>query len=188
MNQANVEKLISKLKFTSKTKPYKLSNQDGPEGRLCKISKTLTALLKHERIEANYNRVDETKEYVELLISEAMRYGPEHKETMDLANFWIREKQLVHKLFKVLVPRYQDYATSYTSLFCVPSLNPGFGIKRGILELKGNIYPSLNQYNPHEYNMLHNILLSAAKRGYRMEKYKECTNISSNFVNINKCT
>jgi len=37
----------------------------------------------------------------------------------------------------------------------------------------GNIYPSVEQYNPYERNLLHNLLLDAAKREYRMEKYKE---------------
>lgn len=117
---------------------------------------------------------------------------------MDLANFWIAEKQLVHKLFKVLVPRYQEYTTSFTKLHKAPNIYPGSPYERAILELKGklskgtfeqtcenfstyfynyctlgNIYPSVEQYNPYEYNLLHNVLLNAAKKEYRMEKYKE---------------
>lgn len=35
------------------------------------------------------------------------------------------------------------------------------------------MYPGVEQYNPHERNLLHNLLLDAAKKEYRMEKYKE---------------
>ncbi|XP_076760724.1 mitochondrial ribosomal protein L17 [Xylocopa sonorina] len=173
MNQANVEKLVSKLKYNVRPQPRKLKNVDGPEGRLRKIRKTLTAVIKYERIELNYARADETRGYVERLISEALRHGPEHKETMELANFWIQEKQLIHKLFKVLVPRYQNYTTSFTKLHNAPCIYPGFGYKRAVLELKGNVYPSVEQTTPNQHYLLHNMLLDAAKREYRMEKYKE---------------
>lgn len=172
MNQANVEKLVSKLRYNVKPR-RRLSNKDGPEGRLRKIQKTLTALLKYERIELNYNRADETRGYAERLISDAIRYGPEHKETMKMADFWIAEKQLVHKLFKVLAPRYKDYTVSFTKLHKAPTIYPDNVYKRAVLELRGNIYPSIEQHNPHEYYLLHNILLSAARKEFRMEKYKE---------------
>ncbi|XP_032671015.1 39S ribosomal protein L17, mitochondrial isoform X2 [Odontomachus brunneus] len=148
MNQANVEKLVSKLKFNIRPNARRMRNPDGPEGRLRKIQKTLTALIKYERIELYYNRADETRGYVELLINEAIRNGPTHKETMDMANFWIAEKQLVHKLFKVLVPRYQNYTISFTKLHKAPNIYPGCPYERAVLELR-------------------------AKKEYRMEKYKE---------------
>ncbi|KAK2582645.1 hypothetical protein KPH14_004924 [Odynerus spinipes] len=175
MNQANVEKLVSKLRYNVKPR-RRLSNADGPEGRLRKIQKTLTALLKYERLELNYNRADETRGYVERLISDAIRYGPNHKETMEMADFWITEKQLVHKLFKVLAPRYKDYTISFTKLHKAPYIYPDVVYKRAVLELRGNIYPSIEQYNPHEHNLLHNILLSAARKDFRMEKYEEIAN------------
>ncbi|XP_017879573.1 39S ribosomal protein L17, mitochondrial [Ceratina calcarata] len=173
MNQANVEHLVSRLRYGFRPEARKLKNFDGPEGRIRKIQKTLTAVLKYERIELNYARADETRGYVERLISEALRYGPEHKETMELASFWIKEKQLVHKLFKVLVPRYKDYTTSYTKLHNAPMIYPGYAYKRAVLELKGNVYPSIEQVNPHQHDLIHNMLLDAARKEYRMEKYKE---------------
>ncbi|EZA57900.1 hypothetical protein DMN91_003253 [Ooceraea biroi] len=172
MNQANVERLVSKLRYNVKPR-RKLKNIDGPEGRLRKIQKTLTALLKYERIEVNYNRADETRGYVEQLIDRAIRDGPTHKETMEMANYWITEKQLVHKLFKVLVPRYQNYSSAFTKLHNAPSIYPLTYYKRAVLELKGNVYPSLDQHNTLERYQLHNLLLDAAKKEYRMEKYKE---------------
>ncbi|TGZ53753.1 large ribosomal subunit protein bL17m [Temnothorax longispinosus] len=172
MNQANIEHLVSKLRYNVKPR-RRFSNPDGPEGRLRKFQKTLTALIRYERLELNYRRADETRGYVDQLISEAIRHGPTHKETMDMANFWIIEKELVHKLFKVLVPRYQNYTTSFTKIHKAPHIYPEQYYERAILELRGNIYPSVEQYNPHERNLLHNLLLDAAKKEYRMEKYKE---------------
>lgn len=180
MNQANVEKLVSRLRYNVGSKPRRFRNLDGPEGRLRKIRKTLTGLMKYERIELNYPRADETRGYADRLISEALRHGPEHKETMELANYWILEKQLVHKLFKVLVPRYQNYTTSFTKLHNAPCVYPGLPYKRAVLELRGNVYPSVEQHNPYQHTLLHNILLDAAGKEYRLEKYKEIAeNMSS---------
>lgn len=65
MNQAEVTKLVSKLRIRQPTKLRKLSTPLGPEGRLLNLRKTVTALIKHERIELNYNRADESRMYAE---------------------------------------------------------------------------------------------------------------------------
>lgn len=65
MNQAEVSKLISALKINIQPRARNLRNIDGPEGRLLKIRKTITALIKHERLELNYNRADEARAYAE---------------------------------------------------------------------------------------------------------------------------
>lgn len=65
MNQAKIEKLVSKIRYNIRSDPRKLKNIDGSEGRLRKIKKTLTAVIKYERIELNYARADETRGYVE---------------------------------------------------------------------------------------------------------------------------
>ena len=36
---------------------------------------------------------------------------------MECADFWLHEKALVHKLFKVLVPRFAEYTKAFTSLY-----------------------------------------------------------------------
>lgn len=36
---------------------------------------------------------------------------------MECADFYLHEKSLVHKLFKVLVPRYANYTTAFTSIY-----------------------------------------------------------------------
>lgn len=65
MNQAEVSKLMSVLKVAINPKARRLRNADGPEGRLEKLRKTVTAIVKHERIELNFNRADEARPYVE---------------------------------------------------------------------------------------------------------------------------
>lgn len=65
MNQADVSKLVSKLRVRVNPKLRKLKNPAGPEGRLEKLRKTVTALIKHERIELNFNRADEARMYAE---------------------------------------------------------------------------------------------------------------------------
>lgn len=174
--QVQVKNIFPKLKYNlNNDKHRRLRNAEGPAGRIKKIQKTLTALLKYERLEVNYNRADETRGYVELLIDKARKNGPTDPETMEFADFYILEKQLVHKLFKVLVPRYENYNESVTRLYLAPNPCPGHYFKRSVLELKGNIYPSLNIENPNEDNMIHNVLLDAAKSDYRRQKQKEMT-------------
>lgn len=65
MNQAEVSRLMSQLKIAVNPAARKLKNIDGPEGRLHKLRKTVTAIIKHERIELNFNRADEARGYVE---------------------------------------------------------------------------------------------------------------------------
>lgn len=65
MNQAEVSKLMSQLRVAIPLKPRRLRGYDGPEGRLMKLRKTVTALVKHERIELNYDRAHEARGYME---------------------------------------------------------------------------------------------------------------------------
>ncbi|XP_064539488.1 large ribosomal subunit protein bL17m [Drosophila montana] len=170
MNQADVSKLISQLRIAVRPNKRHLKNADGPEGRLLKLRKTVTALVKHERIELFYNRADEARGYAELLISNAIRYGDRHKATMDLADYWLLEKQLVHKLFKVLVPRFENSNLSYTRMLKAPREYPGIYYKKSVLELRGNPFPVLTPDNSQNRNLLHNVLLDEARKEFRREK------------------
>jgi len=103
------------------------------------MRKTVTALVKHERIELNFHRADEARGYAERLISEAIRHGDCHRPTMNLAKFWIEDEALVPKLFKVLVPRFQEWPSGlpYTRLLRAPSsiVDRRINIKSSILIL-----------------------------------------------------
>ncbi|XP_018564804.1 39S ribosomal protein L17, mitochondrial [Anoplophora glabripennis] len=173
MNQAEVSKLVSQLRIKVNPRLRKFRNPKGPEERLNKLRKTVTALVKHERIELNYPRADEARMYAERLISDAIRYGDCHKTTMEMADYWLVEKQLVHKLFKVLVPRFENSTTCYTRLLKAPKPYPGDQYKKAVLELKGNPYPSLLPDTHTNRNLIHNVLLDEARKAYRLKKYKE---------------
>ena len=208
MNQAEVTKLMTTLKIAVKPRHRNLRNIDGPEGRLLKLRKTVTALVQHERIELFYNRADEARGYAERvslpnnteksmfnfnqmflkLISDAIRYGDCHKTTMEMADFWLLEKQLVHKLFKVLVPRFQNYDVSFTRMYRAPREYPGIFYKNAVLELRGNPYPSLVSDQSKNRNLIHNVLLDEARKDYRKQKYAEIAeklklNITENSTN-----
>lgn len=64
MNQPNLEKLVNKLRYNVKPR-RKFRQPQGPEGRLLKFRKILTALIKYERLELNYPRGDEARGYVD---------------------------------------------------------------------------------------------------------------------------
>lgn len=74
MNQAEVTKLMSQLKIAIKPRHRTVKNALGPEGRLMKMRKTVTALFKYERLELNYNRADEARGYAERVSSEISKF------------------------------------------------------------------------------------------------------------------
>jgi len=92
---------------------------------------------------------------------------------MELADYWLLEKQLVHKLFKVLVPRYETYNVSYTRMYKAPREYPGIYYRRSVLELRGNPYPSLAADHSQNRNLLHNVLLDEARKEFRRQKLSE---------------
>ncbi|XP_060871043.1 large ribosomal subunit protein bL17m [Metopolophium dirhodum] len=175
MNQAEVSQLVSKLRIRVNPRHKNLKCPEGPQGRLNKLRKTVNALFKYERLELNYTLADETRGYAERLISEAIRHGDTHKPTMEMADYWIEEKQLIHKLFKVLVPRFNDYQTSYTMLYRAPKAYPENVYPRSVLELRGNPFPAILPQRSDQRNFIHNVLLDEAKKAYRAEKYEEIT-------------
>lgn len=95
---------------------------------------------------------------------------------MEMADYWLTEKQCIHKLFKVLVPRYENYTIAFTRMFNAPHPYPSDGYKKAILELRGNPYPSLLPDMQTNRNLIHNILLDEAKKAYRTQKYKDIAN------------
>ncbi|OTF82748.1 39S ribosomal protein L17, mitochondrial-like protein [Euroglyphus maynei] len=102
---------------------------------------------------------------------------------MELANFYLKDKTLIHKLFKVLVPRYMNYTTSFTSMYLLSNRDidwsnyrqRSYVNQRVLIELKGNPYPPLLNHDLKRNNLLHNILLSQVSRDYYMNR----TNVDS---------
>lgn len=213
MNQADVTKLVSALRYTVQGEYRRLRNPGGSQGRLDTCRKIVTALFKYERLELNYAKADEARGYAERvglidcsfllteifyyfhtlrmfqLISDAVRHGDTHKETFDMANYWIMDKGVLHKLFKVLVPRFENFNTSYTRMVNAPMLYPAQTGKvarhytyRSILELKGHPYPPIFPDDKMFRNrkLIHNVLLSEAKRDFYIEKKGEASESKSN--------
>ncbi|ODN05602.1 39S ribosomal protein L17, mitochondrial [Orchesella cincta] len=176
--------LVSKLNVRVLPTRRRLSQPDGPEGRLKRMRNIVTALVKNERIEVRYHSGDEARGYAERLISEAIRYGDLHKPTMDLAKFWIHDEAAVPKLFKVLVPRYKQWPSGlpYTRMLKAPTNIADYMNSTslyaqhlfGVLELRGNPFPPLPGpfAKPHP-GAIHNVLLEEARKEY----FRSQTNI-----------
>uniref|UniRef100_A0A0L8HQQ2 Large ribosomal subunit protein bL17m n=1 Tax=Octopus bimaculoides TaxID=37653 RepID=A0A0L8HQQ2_OCTBM len=131
------------LKFVVRSRPRYMSATlglgGGPSARLERLRRTVTAVVRYERIESYYHRLDEARGYTE------------------------REKDLVLKLFKVLVPRYSNYSTSFTDMYKLPTVYPGKDGALGILELKGNPWPPVLPDHKSKDQYLINQLLEAAR-------------------------
>ncbi|XP_033106166.1 39S ribosomal protein L17, mitochondrial-like isoform X2 [Anneissia japonica] len=121
-------------------KPYRRL-AGGPKERINLLRGLINHLVKYERLETTYGLAHETQKYAERLINVAKK-GDHDPAAMKLADYWLYEKQLVHKLFKVLVPRFENSTGLYTRLLKVPGYNEK-GIPTAFLEYKGNPYPPL---------------------------------------------
>lgn len=115
----------------------------GPESRIHLLRNLLTALVRHERIEATWARVDEMRGYTEKLIVlwEARRH--QRTDHARMADFWLTEKDLIPKLFQVLAPRYQGQNGGYTRMLQIPNRNEQDRAKMAVIEFKGNCLPPL---------------------------------------------
>ena len=62
-------RVIKMLRFRVRVRPRKMSGLEGlgsgPEGRLKRLRKHVTALVRHERIETTYAQCDEARGYAE---------------------------------------------------------------------------------------------------------------------------
>ncbi|KAH9514938.1 54S ribosomal protein L17 mitochondrial [Bulinus truncatus] len=138
----------------------------GQDGRLKRLREIVTGLIRYERLELSWAHADEARQYAERLIALALRNGDKHRETMELADYWLMEKDLIHKLFTVLVPRYQNFKTCYTDLHKLAIEYPGSGFPKGVLELRGNPWPPVMPRQRDYKYTLSNMLLSAAKQDF----------------------
>ncbi|NXE52793.1 RM17 protein, partial [Casuarius casuarius] len=96
------------------------------------------------------------------LIDYAKR-GDTDEQAMRMADFWLTEKDLIHKLFKVLAPRFQPHAGKYTRLLQIPNRDSLDRAKMAVIELKGNPFPPLIRTRHDTEKTLLNQLL----KGYR---------------------
>lgn len=188
MNQAEVHKLVSKLRFHVQPRPFKGimgtfegTARGGPRYQLEVYREAVTALVVNERIEMSRPKGMMVREYSERLLQEAITHGETHMPTMEMADFWLLDKPAIHKLFKVLVPRLKEHPHAYTRYFHAPMERfvEGARQQRGqshkcVLEIVGHPFPPLAYSNTQaNRKMIHNVLLSEAKREHRMARNKE---------------
>lgn len=178
ITKPTVDTLVSSLPLRVLPVPRKFPTLgEGATARLKKLRKTVTALVINERLELNFHRGDEARGYCERLISECIRYGPLHRPTMDLCKFWIEDEAAIPKVFKVLVPRFQNWPLGmpYTRMLRAPSTIKDhldndqlqyFNLK-AVLELRGNPYPPLPGPMAKAHPAaIHNVLLEEARKAY----------------------
>ncbi|KAG7475735.1 39S ribosomal protein L17, mitochondrial [Solea senegalensis] len=140
----------------------------GPESRINMLRNILTGLVRHERVETTLGRADEVRFYAEKLIDYAKK-GDTDEKAMKMANFWLTEKDLVPKLFKVLAPRFETHSRSYTRMVRIPNRQNLDRAKMAVLEYKGNPFPPLFPVKKQNELTLINQLL----KGYREERAQE---------------
>ncbi|KAL7671430.1 hypothetical protein ACOME3_006328 [Neoechinorhynchus agilis] len=147
-----------------------------------KIQQTITNLLRDERIEGPLHLMDISRQYTERLIQLATKY-PYDQSVMDIIDFWVLEKDLIPKIYEVLISRFKDrpngpYTNQYRISREYPIVNAKSAKFKGVLELKGNGYPPL----PHpQYghipacasSILTNVLVGAAARNEQIYKHQD---------------
>ncbi|XP_060073104.1 large ribosomal subunit protein bL17m-like [Ylistrum balloti] len=143
-------------------KLQRASGRDGgPQGRVQKLQEMVTKLIRYERIESTLPKCDEARGYTEQLINLAVEKGDQDKHAMEMADYWLTEKDLIHKLFKVLAPRYSHMKNfRYTQMYRLPIKYPGTdNTSPAVLELKGNPWPPVVPNQNEKKFLLTNILL-----------------------------
>ncbi|XP_053182353.1 39S ribosomal protein L17, mitochondrial [Scomber japonicus] len=140
----------------------------GPRSRMDMLRNILTGLVRHERIETTAARADEVRFYAEKLIDYAKK-GDTDEKAMKMASFWLTEKDLVPKLFKVLAPRFETQQSDYTRMARIPTKQNLDKAKMAVLEYKGNPFPPL--YPVKKENEL--TLINQLLKGYREEKAQQ---------------
>ncbi|KAK2903015.1 hypothetical protein Q8A67_007728 [Cirrhinus molitorella] len=137
----------------------------GPESRINMLRNILTGLVRHERIETTRARADEVRFYAEKLIDYAKK-GDTNEKSMKMADFWLTEKDLIPKLFKVLAERFENQTGGYTRMARIPNRENLDRAPMAVLEYKGNPFPPLfPMKRVSELNLLNQLL-----KAYREEK------------------
>ncbi|XP_026040699.1 large ribosomal subunit protein bL17m [Astatotilapia calliptera] len=140
----------------------------GPRSRIDMLRNILTGLVRHERIETTLARADEVRFYAEKLVDYAKK-GDTDEKAMKMASFWLTEKDLVPKLFKVLAPRFENHSNSYTRLARIPNRQNLDRAKMAVLEYKGNPFPPL--YPATKENEL--TIINQLLKGYREDRAQQ---------------
>lgn len=102
-----------------------------PAHRRAMIRNMVTSLLKHERIKTTKARAKEVRRYAEKMITTAKKETLASKR--DVLGF-VREREVVNKLFKTLIYRYAQRKGGYTRILKL-GYRMGDGAEMVFLEL-----------------------------------------------------
>ncbi|XP_050986462.1 39S ribosomal protein L17, mitochondrial [Labeo rohita] len=145
----------------------------GPESRINMLRNILTGLVRHERIETTRARADEVRFYAEKLIDYA-KNGDTNEKSMKMADFWLTEKDLIPKLFKVLAARFENRTGGYTRMARIPNRENLDRAPMTVLEYKGNPFPPLfPMKRVSELNLLNQLLKACREEKAQMVSEKK---------------
>ncbi|HET9869061.1 MAG TPA: 50S ribosomal protein L17 [bacterium] len=108
-----------------------------PAHRRAMIRNMVTSLLKHERIRTTKARAKEVRRYAEKMITTAKKDTLAAKR--QVLGF-VREREVVNKLFKTLIYRYAERKGGYTRILRLAP-RPGDGADMVFLELVDRAVP-----------------------------------------------
>ncbi|XP_062895104.1 large ribosomal subunit protein bL17m-like isoform X1 [Mobula hypostoma] len=137
----------------------------GPRSRINMLRCLVTALVRHERIETTLARADEVRVYAERLVDHAKR-GETDPRAMEMADFWLTEKDLIPKLFQVLAHRFQNQTGNYVRMLQIPNRDTYDRARMAVIEYRGNPLPPLPTSRPSNNP---NTLLNRLLEGWRQE-------------------
>uniref|UniRef100_A0A1I7UKY6 Large ribosomal subunit protein bL17m n=1 Tax=Caenorhabditis tropicalis TaxID=1561998 RepID=A0A1I7UKY6_9PELO len=155
--------------------------------RLEVLRRIVTRTVREERVELKWNRAVEARPYIERLIQLGVERGPLDEYTAEMMEWWLPEKDLITKMHDVLVPRFQNRESPFTSLFRLPPqrLQQFIQNKReiwkrydiGVLEIYGNPFPAVQAARLEQSDSILDILLTDALRNHH-EDLQEKLNVS----------
>uniref|UniRef100_A0A8C5W975 Large ribosomal subunit protein bL17m n=1 Tax=Leptobrachium leishanense TaxID=445787 RepID=A0A8C5W975_9ANUR len=106
--------------------------------------------------------------FLVLQIIDYGKRGDTDEKAMKMADFWLTEKDLIHKLFKTLVPRFGSRPCNYTNIYQVPHRERQDCAKMAVIEFKENPFPPLIvPKRDSDKTLLNQLLL-----GYRLHKHR----------------
>ncbi|XP_065322469.1 large ribosomal subunit protein bL17m-like isoform X2 [Gordionus sp. m RMFG-2023] len=150
-----------------------LEHMGGTKLRLEQLKHLVANLFRFERIETTFIKGEECRGYAERLIRDAIDLGDKHKPTMEMASWWLKgNEDLVHKLFKVLAPRYTNIRTCVTQIFKRSSQTQ----RLCVLELRNNPLPPIKPFQHTFKYTLSNVLLEELRKDF------EEANIPTNII------
>ncbi|KAJ1349848.1 hypothetical protein KIN20_005504 [Parelaphostrongylus tenuis] len=89
--------------------------------RLEVLRRIITRLVREERAEFQWNRAVEARPYMERLIQLGLERGEHDEYTVEMMEWWLPERDLITKMYNVIIPRFVDREAPFTSIYRLPT-------------------------------------------------------------------